>query len=349
MPISFQQKELDEYLITAEKNDKFSGTVLVAKQGHILLHKGYGKANYELNVANTTQTVHRIGSLTKQFTAAAILQLQECGLLSVNNSIGHYLPNYPQEIANKVIIHHLLIHDSGIPEHTNLPEIMDTRSCKLSIQDIVSTFCNEPLLFQPGEGHSYSNSNYILLGLIIEKVSNLPYDLYIKENIFKPLGMKASNYDCSQKIISNRASGYSLDDSNERINAKFIDMSLPYAAGGILSTAEDLYKWDQALYGETILQKGSIDMMFFPHTPTDEPNLAYGYGWCVSFLTEKNPTNNPPFNQRCYHTGCIDGFRSIMARYLSKKICIIILSNNQQAPIKQLENELATILFGYSR
>jgi len=243
------------------KLGNFSGSVLIAKGDEVLVRKGYGLANIEIDVPNTPKTKFRLGSVTKQFTAMAILQLQEDELLSVNDPLSKFIPDYPE--GDKITIHHLLTHTSGIPNLTDFPELEKIKKIKTPIEEIIKIFKNEQLEFAPGEKHQYSNSGYTLLGYIIEKASGKTYEEYLKENIFIPLNMKDSGYDHYNTVLLNRASGYS-PGKDGIVNAKYIDMSIPFGGGCLYSTVGDMYLWDRALYTDKLLSESSLNEMFTP-------------------------------------------------------------------------------------
>jgi len=322
------ESKVDEYINAYLKIGKFSGSILIARKGIILLSKGYGMANYENDVPNISQTKFRLGSVTKQFTATSIMQLQEKGLLNVNDPISKYLPDYPN--GEKITIHHLLTHTSGIPNFTSFPEYQRSIMLPSSVEKTIQLFKYKPLEFTPGEKFSYSNSGYILLGYIIEKVSGKSYEDYLKENIFQPLNMVNTGYDHHRPLIKHRASGYVLG-ANELVNADYIDMSTPYAAGGLYSTVEDLYLWDRALYTEKLVSKSSLNKMFTPFKGD------YGYGW---FIIKQ-------FNRKLItHGGMVNGFYGYISRYIDDEVCIIVLSNIENAPVDKISIDLAAIVFG---
>jgi len=322
------ESKVDEYINPYLKMGTFSGSVLIARKGIILLSKGYGMANYENDVPNTLQTKFRLGSVTKQFTATSIMQLQEKGLLNVDDPISKYLQDYPN--GEKITLHHLLTHTSGIPNFTSFPEYQETMMLPSPVEKTIERFKYKPLEFTPGEKFKYSNSGYILLGYIIEKVSGKSYEDYLKENIFQPLNMMDTGYDHHRPLIKHRASGYVLG-TNGLVNAVYIDMSTPYAAGGLYSTVEDLYLWDQALYTEKLVSRNSLDEMFTPFKG------GYGYGWFII----------KAFNRQLItHGGMVNGFYAYISRYVDDKVCIIVLSNIESAPVDKISLDLAAIVFG---
>lgn len=321
------QAKVDAYMNAHLKLKTFNGSILMAKGGKVLISKGYGKANYELDVPNTPQTKYRLGSLTKQFTAMAVMELQEKGLLNVSDPIKKYLPDYPG--GDKITIHHLLTHTSGIPNFTSFPEYKKLMIRPLSVEEVIAKFKDKPLDFSPGEKFSYSNSGYILLGYLVEKISGKPYGEYVKENIFDPLNMKNTGYDYHDPIINSRAAGYSLNEG-KLINASYIDMKIPGGAGGLYSTVEDLYLWDRALYTEKLVSQSSLKKMFKPFKDN------YGYGWQIDKLFG---------HKRISHSGGINGFVTNISRYPDDDACIIVLSNLEAAHMGKINRDLAAILF----
>jgi CubicO group peptidase (beta-lactamase class C family) len=314
----------------------FMGSVLVACAGDVLLSQGYGMANLEHSVANSPQTKFRLGSVTKQFTAAAILQLQEQGLLKVDRPISTYLPAYPQ--GELITVHHLLTHTAGIPNYTSFPDYVQKQRTAMTLDETIAWFSNQPLEFTPGDRYSYSNSGYTLLTKLIEVVSGYSYTDYLQHHIFEPIGMADSGYDQSAPVLPHRASGYAPAEEGYQ-NAAFIDMSIPSGAGGLYSTVEDLYRWEQALYTNAVLSESSRQLMFAPAVGMGEEsgNAHYGYGWVIDQAYERD---------RVGHGGRIDGFTTSIARYLYEQVVIIVFSNLETAPVARISNDLAAILFG---
>lgn len=269
------------------------------------------------------------------------MQLYQKGLLNINDTIAKYIPDYPY--GEKISIHHLLNNSSGIPCYTSLPGVLEKKMLFFSLEKLVETFKNEPLKFTPGKKYDYSNSGYILLTHIIEKVSEKSYATYLNENIFQKLGMINSGYDDHETILRYRASGYFIVDK-KLSNADYIDTSIASGAGALFSTVEDLYLWDQALYTEKLIRKDLLDKIFnssikIPkedrHYDTQE-NRHYGYGWVTSNL----------FGRRCiWHGGNFFGYRSYIGRYTDDNACIIVLSNFGFSPVEKIAADLATILF----
>jgi CubicO group peptidase (beta-lactamase class C family) len=226
--------KVDGYMTATARLNRFSGTILIAKNGKVLVSKGYSLADREWNTRNSATTKFRIGSLTKQFTATAVMILQDRNLLHVTDPICKYMPRCPAA-WQPITIHELLNHTSGIPDYTELPGYQETQSLPTSVQGLIDRFKQQPLKFTPGDKFEYSNSGYVLLGSIIETASGKSYQEFVEENIFRPLKMTDSGYDVNTVILARRASGYTKNGGRIE-NASYIDMSVPFAAGGLFST-----------------------------------------------------------------------------------------------------------------
>lgn len=297
------------------------GSVLLAKSGKVVLARGYGLANIELDVPNKSETKFRLGSITKQFTAAAILQLQEKGKLRIEDPISRYIPNTPAAWTG-ITIHHLLTHTSGIPSYTEEAGYQAHMRERVGAPiDFLSRFRDRPLEFAPGEKFHYDNSGYFLLGVIIEQVSGLEYEDYLRKNIFEPLQMTATGYDWPAAILKDRASGYSNGDGG-KINADFLDMGQPYAAGSLYSTVLDLYKWDRALYSTKVLNAESLQAAFTPNKYDWAEGIKYGYGWGITQVHGHKAVG---------HGGGINGFSTVIWRAIEEDATAIVLSNNDAA------------------
>src|SRR5215469_16739899 len=274
-------ERVDAYITAETTQHQFRGTVLVGINGKIVFDKAYGLANEEWNARNTTTTKFRIASLTKQFTAACILLLQERGQLKIQDPVSRYLPALP-EAWQSVTIHQLLTHTSGVPNITDNFQLERVSRMGATPQELITLVADKPLDFKPGSKWNYSNTGYQLLGMIIEKTSGQSYADFLKKNIFGPLGMTNSGYDQAIPILKERASGYQIKDG-VLANADFIDMRGPYAAGGIYSTVEDLYRWNQALAQEgKLLSASSLKQMFTEYPEAVYQGQHYGYGVVIN-------------------------------------------------------------------
>lgn len=321
--------QADEYCQAQVAINHFSGSVLVARGDQVLFAKGYGLANIEHGVPNAPHTKFRLGSITKQFTAMAILILQEQGKLSVDDLVSKHVEGCP-ETWKDVTIHHLLTHTSGIPSFTSLPGYAPSMPLPSSPKQTLDRVRDMPLEFPPGEKFVYSNSGYVLLGQIIEKVSGKPYEKLLPEVIFEPLGMKDTGYDFPAKIVPHRAAGYRrLGD--QLANAAYLDMTIPHAAGALYSTVEDLHRWSVALDKGKLISSGAYEKMFTPVKGN------YGYGWIVDKQFGR---------QRIGHGGGINGFSTYIGRLPDEKLCVVVLSNLEGSPPAAIAGGLAAIALG---
>lgn len=331
-------EQIDELLSKYNQYDLFNGSALVAENGKVIFKKGYGSANMEWNIPNQPDTKFRLGSITKQFTALLIVKLAEEGKIKLDVPITTYLPDYPKENGDKITIHNLLTHTSGIPNYTNAPNFLKEKAKNpYSPADFVKTFSSLPLEFKPGEKFVYSNSGYFLLGYIIEKITGKTYEQYLQETIFTPLKMVNSGYDHSDIIIKNRAAGYEKQ-GKKIVNASYLDMSIPYAAGSLYSTAEDLYLWDQALYTNKLLSEKSMESLFKSYINIGDE--SYGYGWFLGEITIG--TKKVKIIE---HGGGINGFNTNISRIPSDKILIVLLNNTGRAVLSEMTENIRNILY----
>tara|TARA_R110000765_G_scaffold140504_1_gene241073 strand:- start:15 stop:1775 length:1761 start_codon:yes stop_codon:yes gene_type:complete len=333
-------EQIDELLKEYLAYSKFNGSALVAKDGKVIFKKGYGMANMEWDIPNNPNTKHRLGSVTKQFTAMLILQMVAEGKLDLQAPITNYLPEYPKENGDKITTHHLLTHTSGIPNYTSFPDFFkDVSRDPYTPEEFTTKFQDMELEFTPGEKFNYSNSGYFLLGVLIEKLSGKTYEEMLDEKIFFPLGMKESGFDHHSDILKNRATGYE-NNGNGFINSPFLDMSIPYAAGSLYATVEDLYLWDQALYTNKLLSQKYMDMYFKPHTPAFG-SFHYAYGWMVGNEALGNTTDSIAV---ITHGGGINGFNTQISRQLSDKSLIVLLNNTGGAPLGKITQSILGII-----
>lgn len=304
---------------------QFMGTVLVARDRALLLNKGYGFANLEWKIPNSLNTKFRLGSVTKQFTAACIFIMEDRGLLKVDNPVKTYMPNAPAA-WDKVTIYNLLTHTSGIPNYTRFPGFQASEAIFTTPEQLVSLFLSKPLDFAPGEKASYSNSGYILLGYLIEKISGESYEKFVVDNIFTPLGMNESGYDSNSAIIPHRAAGY----SSNLHNAKYIDMSTAFSAGGLYSTTQDLLLWEQGLFGGKLLSAASLQKMVTPF----KKRFA-----CGLFVSAENG------RKVIEHRGGIVGFRTELRYFPDEKLTVAVLANIERYPT-EIATKLAALAQG---
>jgi len=309
--------EFDKMLSEKFKPGETGCAALVAKNGQIIYQKAFGMANLELNVPMQPDMVFRIGSITKQFTAVAILQLMEQGKLSLQDDITKFIPDYPTQ-AYTITIEHLLTHTSGIKSYTGVPDIMKNIRMDLKPEELIAQFKNQPMEFAPGTKWNYNNSGFFLLGYIIEKVTGKTYPEYIQENFFTPLGMTSSCYGSDTKIIRNRAYGYQPGDEGVQ-NSDYCSMTQPYSAGSIMSTVGDLFKWHQAVHSYKLVKKETIDKAFTEYKLANGDGTGYGYGWFLSQL-QGSPTIE--------HGGGIFGYLTSSIYLPAEDVFVALFSNN---------------------
>lgn len=308
---------------------------LIARKGQILFDRAYGMANWDWRKPNATNTKFRLGSVTKQFTAAAILLLEERGKLRTEDPVSTHIPDAPVTWS-KVTIRHLLHHESGIPDITGLPNYRDFKRLPHSPESIRQRFSDLPLLFEPGTKHRYSNSGYILLGQIIEKLSGETYESFLKKNLFDPAGMKDSGCDLTTKTIPNRAQGY-VPTTDAFAPAPHIDMTVPGAAGNLYSTTHDLLRWEQALLKGNLLKPASLAKMLAPLngiTPSDK-----GIGMALAI-------DDTYGRKQIYFGGGVEGFNSWLAFDPADETVLILLSNVNTPWLEDISGQLFTVLHG---
>ncbi len=312
--------------------------VIAVRDGQVLFRQAYGSANLELNVPLQPDTLLRIGSVTKQFTAAAVMMLAEKGKLSLQDPITKFLPDYPTQ-GHVITIEHLLTHTSGIQSVTEMPGVMENRiQTERTLDELIDTFKREPMHFAPGTQFEYNNSGFILLGAVIEKASGEKYEEFIQNHIFAPLGMKNTRVGYNQPIIPHRAAGYS-EEGGKIVNARYLGMSNPHAAGALISTVDDLALWDTALYSEKILTQKSLKKMWTPYTLANGTSTGYGYGWAIGTL------RGSPMIE---HGGGIFGFVCDVVRLPQEHVYVAVLANTDSPtrPPAMLAHKIAALVIG---
>jgi CubicO group peptidase (beta-lactamase class C family) len=329
-----KQPEPDKYELYIDRAVqvwRFQGAFIVARGDNILARGSRGFADISLGGANTPETKFPIGSMTKSFTAIAILQLAERGLIGLQKPLSTYIPDYPPETGNRITVHDLLCHRSGIPDLVNNPDFIARIHESITPEETVGYFRGRTLLFQPGSRYSYSSSNYVLLGLIVAQASGQPWEQYIEEHICAPLKMTNTgvHHDCTDR--SEFAYGYAPDPSGSLTEAPSIHPSCGYAAGGLISTVDDLYRLHMALYDTVLLSSTSLATMFTRHSPT------YGYGWMVDDFGG---------HRLAAHGGGLPGYVSIMQRWIDDSTFVAVLCNNVMVPVHSIANALAAIALG---
>jgi D-alanyl-D-alanine carboxypeptidase len=292
-------------------------TVLVAQDGKPLLRKAYGMASVDKKQALTADHALRLGSITKQFTSTAILMLAEEGKLAVSDDITKHLPDYPTK-GKKITIEHLLTHTSGIVSYTSKPGFSGTLEKDFTVAQMIDGFKNDPLEFEPGTRYAYNNSGYFLLGAIIEKVSDMSYAKFVEQRIFIPLKMDHTAYEVFERKGGPRAEGHQRSEKGGFGPSVKISMSQPYAAGALVSTVDDLNRWDQAIASGRLLKAASWQQAFTPYKLASGVATEYGYGWSVGTL-HGSPTIG--------HGGGIPGFSTFALRLPQEKIYVAVLGN----------------------
>ena len=328
------ESKVDELVNGYIKANNFSGAVLLAREGEPLLAKGYGFANAEWQIPNTSKTKFRIGSITKQFTSMLVMQLREQGRLKVEDSVCLYVKPCP-DAWKPVTIHHLLTHTSGIPTYTAIAAWREGNMVPRTVDQVVAFFRDLPLQWAPGEKYAYNNSGYFLLGLVIEKVTGQKFEQALKDMILTPMGMADTGYDWSSTILPHRASGYS-GRGNTVVNAAALDMQQPYAAGAMYSTVEDLLKWDQALYTEKLLPEASKQLMWTPNKEN------YGYGWMIG----QPAAGMFGGHKRLAHGGGINGFSTVIVRLPETRTTVIVLANTDTVNSSLIGRDVMAIYYG---
>ncbi len=324
----------------------FNGAVLVAAKGEVTFKKGYGLANREWGIPNQTDTRFRLGSITKQFTAALILQLVAEGKVRLDASLAEYVPEYPEDVAKRVTVHQLLTHTSGIKSYTGIPKFWSDHSRDpYTPTEFLPFFANEPLDLEPGENFRYSNSGYFLLGVIVEKVTDQAFADALGERILRPLDMNATGYDTHDALIAKRATGYEYGLEGYR-NARYLDMSLPYAAGALYSTVEDLFIWDRALASGKVLPEELSAKMFAPQVreSSDSRGPRYGYGWSIEDVD--HPGKEGEKLEMVGHNGGINGFNTLIQRFREDDYLIVILNNTPGADLGKMADGIRAVLYG---
>ena len=317
LALAVQADSIDEYIKREMQNQHIpSLSLAVVKDGKVIKAKGYGLANIETNTPATADTIFQIQSVTKQFTATAIMMLVEEGKVDLDAPVGKYLDGTP-EIWQSITVRRLLTHTSGIKDYINEP----TQSLRLEVTDaeVFAAAVTRPLDFPVGDRYAYSNTNYHLLGMMIHKISGKPYGDFLQERIFAPLAMKDTRILSLAEIIPHRASGYRWD-GKEMQNGEYIAASvLGYAGGGIRSTVRDLAKWDAALYTEKLLKQSSLEQMWTPAKLNNGSLTSYGFGWGIGTLSGHRFVS---------HTGGhLTGFTTVITRFLDDRLTVIVLTN----------------------
>lgn len=324
-----KMRELDSIALHWQALAKFNGTVLVAQHGKPILYKGYGIKAVEQGNIDPKTTLYMIGGMTEMFTAGVIFKLQEEKRLSIEDTIAKYLPDYPN--GNKIKIKHLLTHQSGIPDYMNNDSLYNSGISEAKSRDFMQgLFKNSPLAFEPGKGFMYSTSNFYLLGNIIEEVTDTSYYAAIRKYIFEPLGIENSGFNYPAYASWDKAQGYSILNTMRYIPAYPPDSTIGYAAAGIFTSAEGLYKWSNAFLNNKLLKKSSWKAM------TTEQGNEYGYGWEVTKLMDKLSVG---------HTGETFGFVNALNIIPEDSTIILVMCNDFESEVYRIRDDLAAALY----
>ncbi|WP_066390375.1 serine hydrolase domain-containing protein [Neobacillus mesonae] len=318
--------KLQAYMDSLAAHNYFNGAVLVAHRGEILLKKGYGSASFQYDIPNTTSTKFRIGSLTKAFTAMAIMILHEQEKLDIDQSIDTVFPDYPN--GSIITVRHLLNNSSGVPSFTSTPEYWSTTMrLPATLNEVINSFKDQPLEFEPGTDFDYSNSGFMLLTAIIEKVSGVSYAEFLQTSILERLGLTGTGVDNGRKIVKSLATGHTV--WGEVIHTEFVDMSFPLGVYGMYSTVEDLYKWCQALMKGRLVDGALMKQMF-------TGVYGYGFGWFIEEGTQTTVS----------HFGDINGFVNHLVMIPDEELVVMALSNINITPVTQITGDLLGIVLG---
>jgi D-alanyl-D-alanine carboxypeptidase len=310
-------QRIDAVMSEVYKSGQPGAAVIVRMNGRTIFRKGYGLADLELQVPIEPDMVFRLGSITKQFTAVSILMLAERGQLGLQDEITKFLPDYPTQ-GRKITVEHLLTHTSGIQSYTDMSEWLPLWRKDFTLKELIDLFKDKPMQFEPGERWADNTSGYILLGAIIEKVSGKTYEAFVDANIFKPLGMKQSYYGSTERIIPRRIPGYQMGRGGF-VNAPYLSMTQPYAAGSLLSTVDDLAVWNDAVFSGKVVKKEWLDKAFTPYKLKNGESSGYGYGWFVADFGG---------HRSIEHGGGINGFTSYEMAFPEDGIFLAILTNS---------------------
>jgi CubicO group peptidase (beta-lactamase class C family) len=324
------EDELAAYMDVWAGHLEFSGSVLVAEDGEVLFAEGYGPANREHGVPCTVDTKYRIASLTKAFCAAAVLRLQERGLLDVREPVESYAPEAPDHWAD-ITLHDLLSHQSGLFSLSDDPEYETWRVLPERPQELLKRLYHRPLEFEPGTAFNYCDSNYGVLAVVIESVTGELWEDHLRANVLDPLGLDETGHDSFNTVLPGRASGYTRTPQGDVVHAPHHAMEIPIGGGDLYSTVTDLLRWEQGLFGDGLLSPESRAALVTPNRGN------YGYGWRI---------NEQHGRRRIAHGGGINGFNAQLSRFPDERLTVIVLANNEWCIAPRIARDLAAIALG---
>jgi CubicO group peptidase (beta-lactamase class C family) len=333
-PRTGKAEQIVEYMQQQHDAGQFNGAFLVADGEGVLAEAAFGFANEEWQIPNTPDTRYRIGSLTKQFTAALVMNLVDEGRLSLDTPLTSVLPWYRADTGAQVTIRQLLNHSSGIDRRTVVQLIKEHGRTPMPLADEVREYCSGDLEWAPGEDFGYNNCGYLILGAVIEEVCRKPYADVLQEVLLDSVGLRDTGLDDGSRVIERYASGYDLTDEGLR-RPQFIHAALAASAGGVWSTVRDLYLWDRALYGDTVLSEAAREEMFTPGLG------GAGFGW---FIEEVKAGNEP--RTMIHHPGQGDGFWSAMYRFPQDRAVIILINNHGRTDLNAMVDGILEVMYG---
>jgi CubicO group peptidase (beta-lactamase class C family) len=312
-----QLKSIDAMLREVYPPGEPGAAAIVVKEGQVVYRQAFGLANLELGVPMRADYLFRIGSITKQFTAVAILILVGESKLALDDDISKFLPDYPTH-GHRITVEHLLTHTSGIMSYTSRTDFREIWRKDVTVPELIGLFRDLPMEFAPGERYSYSNSGYVLLGAIVEAVSGQSYAEFLEQRIFLPINLVHTTYDRTERIVPRRAAGYDKGPDGWQ-NAAFISMTQPHAAGGLMSTVDDLATWDAALYTDHLVAPSLLNRAWTPYRLNDGSSTGYGYGWGIGSYA---------VHRLIQHGGGIPGFITQALRLPDDRVFVAVLTNS---------------------
>ncbi|HEY6050044.1 MAG TPA: serine hydrolase domain-containing protein [Thermoanaerobaculia bacterium] len=326
-------RQLDALVSPYLASASFSGDVLVARKGKVLFHEGYGLANRERATSVTPRTKFYVASISKSFTAAAVLLLQERGKLRVGDSVSRYVPDFPN--GEKITLHHLLTHTSGIADYVRLPNFAEISRRPYTTAQVIALFRDQPAAFEPGKGSGYSNSNYVLLAHIVEKVSGSSFEGFLREHFFQPLGLRNTGQEQSPEgSIPGMATGYVPVGLREFEKSPYFDHSISTGAGSLYSTAEDVMRWIQALFAGRVLKPASVEQMYKPH-----PDGTPGYSWTLRKQWDRDVIIENGWDGV--------GFAATLMYVPAEEVIVVVLGNlNISTVTGEIANNLTALALG---
>lgn len=328
--------QIDSLATAALRNGPVAAlSIAVVKGRDTILMKGYGVADLENEIPATPATVYRIGSITKQFTSAAVMQLVEQGKISLDDEITKYFPNFATH-GQHILVRHLMNHTSGIPSYTDIPRFGRVATLDLAHDSLLAMVQSDSLMFAPGSGFYYNNTGYYMLGMLIEKVTKQNYGDYLAQHLFEPLGLRSTRYCATAPIIKHRAQGYAVDHGT-LVNASYIDMNLPFAAGSLCSTVGDLVRWENALFGGKVVSSSSLAQMTTPAKLTSNRPMPYGFGLAPDTMAGHRLVG---------HGGGINGFISQEEYFPDDTLTVVVLANTSPAPSAGIARNAARLVLG---